>query len=128
MRAVAISEPENQSNLEMNALWNHFVFPVIGTAKRAFIFKLSRDGDATEREGSGQPQQARHHRTPDRCTLPGSGGEQPRRRAARAATWDGISPAWMSPPPPSATHQNSSIAGAWALPAPPCAACSDAMT
>jgi hypothetical protein len=35
------SEPENQSNLEMNALWNHFVFPAIGTAKRAFIFKLS---------------------------------------------------------------------------------------
>ncbi len=35
------SEPEKQSNLEMNALWNHFVFPVIGTAKRAFIFKLS---------------------------------------------------------------------------------------
>jgi hypothetical protein len=35
------SEPENQSNLEMNALWNHFVFPVIGTAKRAFIFNLS---------------------------------------------------------------------------------------
>jgi hypothetical protein len=25
----------------MNALWNHFVFPVIGTAKRAFIFNLS---------------------------------------------------------------------------------------
>ncbi len=36
-----VSEPENQSNLEMNALWNHFVFPVIGTAKRAFIFNLS---------------------------------------------------------------------------------------
>ncbi len=28
----------------MNALWNHFVFPVIGTAKRAFIFKLSALG------------------------------------------------------------------------------------
>ncbi len=32
----------------MNALWNHFVFPVIGTAKRAFIFNLSarRNGSA----------------------------------------------------------------------------------
>jgi hypothetical protein len=28
----------------MNALWNHFVFPVIGTAKRAFIFNLSAPG------------------------------------------------------------------------------------
>jgi hypothetical protein len=36
-----LSEPENQSNLEMNARWNHFVFPVISTAKRAFIFNLS---------------------------------------------------------------------------------------
>jgi hypothetical protein len=28
----------------MNALWNHFVFPVISTAKRAFIFNLSGTG------------------------------------------------------------------------------------
>jgi hypothetical protein len=48
------SEPENQSNLEMNALWNHFVFPVIGTAKQAFIFKLSARL-AAARLANGQP-------------------------------------------------------------------------
>jgi hypothetical protein len=51
------SEPENQSNLEMNALWNHFVFPVIGTAKRAFIFKLSA---LAHRANPGRTARCRH--------------------------------------------------------------------